>query len=121
MLTTTRFDIDDTPIEIELLVTILEMLPQLKAFYGQLIDMTADWHTNNMPEKIETAMKASAPLAGFNPAFFVAIGTTFISLEIWMKTPVDLPPEVLASLGVKAFTPEFAIRNKWLPEAANIT
>lgn len=115
------FQIDSTPIEYDIVVGILKMLPQLKLFYASLVDMTADWHANGMPEKIDASAKASETLAGFNPAFFAAIGTTFSSLEIWMKTPVPLPPEVLVALGVKDFTPEFAIRNKWLPEAANIT
>lgn len=121
MPSTTKFEIDDTPIEVDILLSILTMLPQLKAFYAALTDLTADWKVNEMSEKIAAALAAGQPLAGYSPAFFLVLGLLFADLERWMTTPIDVPPEAIAALGVKQVTPEVAIRMRWLSEAAKTT
>jgi hypothetical protein len=112
------YEVTDQPIEADMAKNILLMLPQLKQFYGRMNDLTADWNVNEMPAKIETSMKAGQPLAGYSPAFFAAMGAGFLALAAAMQQPIPLPPEVLTALGIKEFTLEFAIRNKWLSEAA---
>lgn len=104
--------------EEEMVSTILALLPQLRTLYAKLVDMTADWNANDIPGKIDNALAAGQPLAGYSPAFFVAIGQTFLSLQAWMQTPIPLPPEILAMLGIKELTPELAFRIRWLSEAA---
>ncbi len=106
------------PVEEEMISTILPMLKQLKEFYATLMDMTADWRANDIPGKIDNALANGVPLAGYNPALFVAVGETFKALQTWIESPIALPPEILTMLGVKELTPELVFRIKWLSEAA---
>ena len=66
-----------------------ERLPALRTQFGALRDMQMVWQDNDMAKKVEVAMKSGQPLAGYSAEDWIAWGTVFTALTMFLETPIE--------------------------------
>lgn len=80
--------LSELPAEVEVAATVIAFLRELRPILASLGTMQTTWHTNGIPALVEAAAMAPTPLAGHPASSWVAWGTVFTELQVWLSTPI---------------------------------